>query len=121
MKKGHEHMGWTTLYIKGRRGFDAEVLRQLEHSDISFMPGSASGEPNVALYWVDDQTSVRDFKKAIGGKTVFKYRLRVYSSLDNLNTIQNRATDESLTSQEEDMIRNMNHWQENHMHYKHSA
>lgn len=114
-------MAWTTLYIQGRRGFESEVLRQLEQSDISFMPGSASGEPNIALYWVDDSTSVRDFKKAIGGKTIFKYRLRVYTSLDNLNAIQNQATDDSLTPQEEDMIRTMNHWQENQVHYKHSA
>jgi hypothetical protein len=114
-------MGWTTLYLKGKRGFEAEVLKHLDQSDVPFMPGSVSGEPNVYLYWVDETTTIRDFKKAIGSKTIFKYRLRVFTSLDNLNVVQNKAQDNSLTPQEEDMIRNMNDWQVNQILYKHSA
>jgi hypothetical protein len=77
-------MGWGTLYVYGKPGFEQEVLDQLEHSSIGFMPGSMSGEQNIALYWVDERTSMRDFKKAIGSEIVFKYRLRFFNSLESL-------------------------------------
>lgn len=114
-------MGWTTLYIKGKSGFETEVLKHLDQSDVPFMPGSAYGEHNVFLFWVDEDTSIRDFKKAIGSKTIFKYRLRVYTSLESLNIVHNEAQNNSLTPQEEDMVRSMKDWQVNQLHYKHSA
>ncbi len=119
-------MGWGTLYIYGKPGFEQEVLDQLEHSSIGFMPGSVSGEQNVALYWVDERTNMRDFKKAIGSEIVFKYRLRFFSSLESLHEFQEQQISyhDSFTPQEQALIRQMSHWDEthpNHQHYKHSA
>lgn len=119
-------MGWGTLYIYGKPGFEQEVLDQLERSSIGFMPGSMSGEQNIALYWVDAHTNIRDFKKAIGSETVFKYRLRFFYSLESLHEFQDQriSSNTSFTAQEQALIREMTYWDEthpNHQHYKHSA
>lgn len=76
-------MNWTTLYLEGKPGFDSEVLKNLEHSGFTFLHGT-SLESGVCLYWVDEKAKVRDIKMAIGSKTVFKYRLRFYGSIEEL-------------------------------------
>lgn len=119
-------MGWSTLYIHGKPGCGQDVLDKLERSSIGFMPGSMSGEQNVTLYWVDERTTMRDFKKAIGSEIVFKYRLRFFNSLESLHEFQDQQirSKDSFTPQEQALIRKMTHWDEthpNHQHYKHSA
>lgn len=74
-------MGWVTVYIRGRSGFKPEVRHELERSDIKFLPGFAN-ERGVALYWISEDISLRDFKKAIGAKTIFKHRLRFFTSVE---------------------------------------
>jgi hypothetical protein len=119
-------MGWGTVYVYGKPGFEQEVLDRLEHSSAGFMPGSVSGEQNIALYWVDERTNMRDFKKAIGSEIVFKYRLRFFNTLESLYDFQDQRTNsnDSFTPQEQALIHQMNHWDEthiNHQDYKHSA
>lgn len=114
-------MNWNTIYVTGNHGFEKDVLYNLEHSDIAFMPGSMGELDNFSLFWVDEKATLRDFKKGIGGKTIFKYRLRFYTSLEEANQEQNKSTTDELTSQEEAMIREMNDWQGEQLRYKHSA
>jgi hypothetical protein len=115
-------MNWNTIYITGKSGFEKEVLHNLENSTVNFMPGSMSELDNFSLFWISDKTSLRSFKKAIGGKTVFKYRLTFYCSLEELNQIQENSQTEKFTPQEESMIREMSDWQEERpMSYKNSA
>lgn len=104
-------MGWITLYIQGRSGCTSEVLKHLEQSDISFMPGSVSGEKNIALYWVDEKTGLREFKKAIGSKTIFKYRLRFFTSLEEARDFQNPGHHDS-DEDDEFMIPDVSGWDE---------
>lgn len=111
-------MSWTTLYITGKSGFKEEVLENLEDSDIPFMPGSLGNEQEISLFWIDDQLPLRDLKKAIGSKLVFKYRLQFFNSLEELQQEQDKNT--SLTPREEAMIREMHEWQ-NTQNYLHSA
>jgi hypothetical protein len=113
-------MNWNTLYVKGNRGFEEEVLYNLEHSRLVFMPGSVTGLSNVSLFWVDEKATLRDFKKAIGAKTVFKYRLLFFSTLEEVEQLDEKTTP-ALTSQEAAMIRKMEQWDEDHDVYKHSA
>jgi hypothetical protein len=107
-------MAWTTLYITGKPDFKEEVLQNLESSKISFLPGSDADE-NLFLVWVDENLPLRDLKKAIGSKTVFKYRLQFFTSLTQHQAEVNK---ESLTPREEAMIREMNDWEGK---YRHSA
>jgi len=112
------YMGWKTIYIHGNTGCGPEIMRHMEHSDIVHMPGTVEGEPNIGLYWVDEKTTLRAFKEAIGSKTIFKYRLRFFSSLEKLNDFYDDKPSESLTAQEEAMIRTMS---SEETRYKHSA
>ena len=76
-------MGWTTVYIKGKSGFEEEVLERLNGSDFPFMPG-ASSEKGLMLCWIPDTASLRSFKQEIGSKIVFRYRLRFYTTVEAL-------------------------------------
>jgi hypothetical protein len=90
----------------------------MEHSDITFMPGTVEGEENIGLYWVDEKTTLRQFKEAVGAKTIFKYRLRFFTSLEKLNEFYDEKSSDSLTPQEEAMIQMMGL---DETRYKHSA
>lgn len=111
-------MSWNTLYISGKVGFKEKVLESLEDSDLSIMPGSTGNEQDVLLIWIDDTLSLRSFKKAIGSKLIFKYRLHFYDNLEARQ--QTKNPNNALTPKEEAMIRKMNDW-ENHQNYLHSA
>ncbi len=113
-----EHMSWNTIFITGKPGFRQEVLKNLNDSDISIMPGSTGNEQDVSLFWIHENLSLRDFKKAIGSKIVFKYRLQFFNSLEELQVQQEKNT--SLTPREEAMIREMSEWQTT-QNYLHSA
>ncbi|MBL0744352.1 hypothetical protein [Chryseolinea lacunae] len=74
-------MEWTTVYLRGKANFENDVRHNLEHSSFTFMPGF-SNERGLTLYWIEDKHCLRDFKKAIGSKTIFKHRLRFYNSIE---------------------------------------
>jgi hypothetical protein len=74
-------MGWVTVYVRGKSGFQVEVLHHLRASGFRFLPGFAN-ERGLALYWIKEKADVRSFKKAIGSKTIFKYRLRFFPSVE---------------------------------------
>lgn len=74
-------MGWVTVYIRGRSGFKSEVQHELDRADINMLPGFAN-ERGVALYWISEDVTLRDFKKAIGAKTIFKHRLKFYATVE---------------------------------------
>ena len=104
-------MGWVTLYISGKPDFEQEVLHQLGRSGFSFLPGS-SDESELALYWVNDTAKLRDFKKAIGAKTVFKYRLLFYPSVEAYHAELDKGTNpNAFTKHEKAMIRKMKAWE----------
>jgi len=111
-------MSWTTLYITGKPGFKEKVLEGLEGNDLPIMPGSTGSEQEVILFWIDDTLPLHDYKKAIGSKVVFKYRLQFFSTEEEWQQLQKK--NESLTSREKTMIREMNNWQ-NRQDYLHSA
>jgi len=110
-------MGWNTIYITGRPGFKEEVSKSLEDSD-SVMPGSIGNDHEVSLFWIDESLTLRDFKKEIGGKTIFKYRLQFFNSLEELQHQQEKNN--SLTPREVAMIQEMSEWQITQK-YLHSA
>ena len=114
-----EFMNWNTIYVKGRDGFEKEVLNNLEHSDVSFMPGSTAELKDMSLFWIDERTTLRDFKKAITSKTILKYRLQFFRSLEEVESEEKKS--DAFTPQEEAMIREMSDWEDNPITYKNSA
>ncbi len=103
-------MSWTTIYIKGNTGFEPEVLRHLEKSGFSFLPGSDQVGQDITLYWINDASQLRDFKKAISAKTIFKYRLRFFFELEKAQEKLSRTL--HFTAKEEAMVKKMSEWQE---------
>lgn len=69
-------MTWNTIYISGRPGFEKELQRKLDRSDLPIMSGSSGLPVGTRLYWIDDQLPLRDLKLAIGAEVIWKYRLR---------------------------------------------
>lgn len=108
-------MSWTTLYISGKPGFQNEVLKQMEHSSISFLPGSSDGNVDLLLFWIDETQDIRKLKLAIGSKIIFKYRLTFFNTIEQ----QQPATEQELTPKEEALIRKMNAWEADR--FRHSA
>jgi len=111
-------MSWSTLYITGRPGFKEKVLESLEDSDLPFMPGSTGSEQDVVLLWADETLPLYDYKKAIGSKIIFKYRLQFFNTEEEWQQLQKKNA--PLSPREEAMIREMNDWQ-NTQDYLHSA
>jgi len=74
-------MGWVTMYVRGKSGFQIEVLHNLKASGFKFLPGFAN-ERGLALIWIQEKADLRAFKKAIGSKTIFKFRLRFFASVE---------------------------------------
>lgn len=99
-------MNWNTIYISGKPGFEKEVSKNLEDSDFVFMAGSLENN-GLALYWISDRSKLRDFKKAIGGKTVFKYRLHFYPSVEDFVETQNNHRVDYFTTEEQALISKM--------------
>src|SRR3954469_8949692 len=84
-------MSWKTIYITGKGDFREEVKRKLEHSDQRYLPGfieSAPGQTTHDLYWLDGRTDLRTFKQAIGGKLIWKYRMRFFNTLEEFTASQ---------------------------------
>lgn len=101
-------MNWSTLYIAGRGEFKEDVAHRLENTDLNLMRGYETGATIMEhdMYWIGDGTTLRQVKEAIGSKLIWKYRLRFY---DNLNDLQPAAQPEEapFTEREKDMVRAM--------------
>jgi hypothetical protein len=98
----NRQVGWTTIYINGRAGAEKEILDNLKHSAFNFMPGYAN-EKGLILFWVDESESLRSFKQAIGAKTIFKYRLRFFTSVEAFVEFKHQTSDQDGLSPENDL------------------
>lgn len=78
-------MNWNTIYITGNDNFWEEVNKKLSRSDLNYLTGYIElrlDNKYHGLYWLDNQVDLREFKEAIGGKIVWKYRLSFYNELE---------------------------------------
>ncbi|MBA4144667.1 MAG: hypothetical protein DI538_04740 [Azospira oryzae] len=101
-------MNWVTIYISGKEDFREDILKSLKDSDFPFMQGYSEAN-DLALFWIDEKASVRDFKKAIGSKLVFKYRLHFFASVEEFVESKNIKIN-SFTKEEQALIRKMKAW-----------
>jgi hypothetical protein len=87
-------MSWITLYITGKSDFRDIVRKKLDHSALNFMPGYVENlidnDYKHDLYWIDDTTDLRLINEAIGGKIIWKYRLRFFISLEEFIAYQEK-------------------------------
>ena len=103
-------MSWTTIYITGKTDFREDVRSKLEHSDQRYMPGyieNPIADCTHDLYWLDGRTDLHAFKEAIGGKLIWKHRLRFYSTLEAFIASQQTKKEEVFSAREQEMISEM--------------
>ncbi|HNP06812.1 MAG TPA: hypothetical protein PKN99_04265 [Cyclobacteriaceae bacterium] len=108
-KLGSKQIDWSTIYITGKEGFKEEVAKRLYHSHIAYMPGyigNSLGATDHDMYWIDKDLDDRSFKLAIGAKAIWKYRIRVYKSLEEFVSAQNKETS-SFTPHDMKLIEEM--------------
>lgn len=103
-------MSWITVYISGKSDFRQELKRKLDYSSIPHMPGyieTYPGQDPADLYWLDGTVSLRKLKEKIGGKLIWKYRLRFYLTLEEFMASQQNPSDNGFTHREREMITEM--------------
>jgi hypothetical protein len=100
-------IGWKTLYITGRSEFDQIVLDYLKKLEIDFMTGSFN-EEGLYLLWVAENFDLKLLKRAIGGKVIFRYRLRFFFNVNSFVTsIDKGKRRHHFTPDQEQMFRNL--------------
>jgi hypothetical protein len=101
-------MEWTTLYITGKSDFSNEVRRRLEHARIKYMTGyMGTGNGKHDMYWIDETEDLRKVKTAIGGKIIWKHRLRFYTNLESFIEARNTRNSMDFSDEELDLIHSM--------------
>ena len=87
------------------------MRKKLEHSNLDYMPGyvdNTIAPVTHDLYWLNDQTELREMKEAIGSKLVWKYRLKFYTNLEAfIQTQDNTAKAVELTQDDLDLMDHM--------------
>jgi hypothetical protein len=87
---------WVPLYMMGRDCFQQQALEALDRSDLPFMPGylfDNSLSEDHGMLWIDEATDLREYKKAIGAKLIWKHRIRFFMDLNALTSSSQAHTE----------------------------
>jgi len=101
-------MSWSTIYIHGRTGFKQAVEDKIKSN---WLHGYPETDLELMMYWQREESTLRDFKLAIGSKLIFKYRLQFFSSVDEYLQLEKKKADISFSKRENQLVRKMIKWQ----------
>lgn len=99
----------TTVYIKGinksnRDTYKKSIKKSLSNSNFiegdHYIEGNANSNEFI-LYWITSRITLREFKKQIGANIIWKYRLKFYENIDELNPKNEKN---GFNKDEEDLI-----------------
>jgi hypothetical protein len=76
--QGRFGIGWVIAYIHGRQGFHDDVLPKLRDH---YITGNSEGD-NLMMVWLPDINKLRSLKWAVGSKSILKYRLHFFASVN---------------------------------------
>lgn len=97
-------MGWTTVYISGRKGFQEAVRSKLK--DL-WVHGTPEVDSDLLLFWLNDSSELRDFKVSIGSRIILKYRLHFSTNLETYLHLDGPDVFQRLSIDEEKMVNKM--------------
>lgn len=97
-------MGWTTIYIEGREGFEAAVQNKLKNSKLN---GTSEVNHKLLMFWLKNYSQLRDFKLSIGSRIIFKFRLRFFTDLEEYLQIEKDKIFTGFSMSENKMIHAM--------------
>jgi len=93
----------TTVYIKGRDKYKKAVRKALDKSKLEEGDHYIEGRNSLhetALYWITSRITLKEFKQAIGAKTVWEYRLRFIEDVEELIVKESKE----LTDKERELL-----------------
>jgi hypothetical protein len=101
-------MNWNTIYITGKTDFWEDVKDELSGAKVKHIVGSVEHLPEGSrgLYWLGEKENLEDFKRAIGAKLIWKYRLRFQLDAEITNS-STRSTRDRFTERERSLIQKM--------------
>lgn len=105
-------MGWTTVYVNGRAGFGEAILPELHRT---WLRGTVEHDLNLIMFWLNEDAGIHELKKAIGSKTVFKYRLRFFTNLDEYLKSEAAKNYSGFSVHEVKLIAHMEEWENSRM------
>jgi hypothetical protein len=73
-------IGSAIVYIRGKDGFQEEVLPKLRDD---YLSGNSETD-NLMMVWLPNIDNIRSLKWAVGCKTILKYRLRFFTGRNQL-------------------------------------
>lgn len=80
-----------TIYIKGIKKYKASLIKGLDKSSLregrDYIQGLAGDDH--ALYWLNENLELREFKLAIGAKYVFKHRMKFFNTIEEMHPKKN--------------------------------
>jgi hypothetical protein len=104
-------MNWNTIYITGNADFWEDVKDELAGTHVKHMLGTLETLPDGlyrGLYWLGEQENLEDFKRAVGAKLIWKYRLRFEAEEEtSMTTTLNSTAKERFTERERSLIQKM--------------
>lgn len=100
----HQATLMKTIYVKGIGKFKKKLKKGLDKSELiegtDYIEGNHNEE--FGLIWCRDDLSLRDLKLAISAKYIWKYRMRFYSTIEEMNPLKH--DDGKLTVTEQQFI-----------------
>ena len=92
-----------TIYIKGIKKYKVSISKGLDKSNLKegkdYIQGLAGSD--FALYWLNENLTLREFKLAIGAKYVFKHRMKFFNTIEEMNPI---IVDDNLNDSELELM-----------------
>lgn len=75
-----------TIYIKGIKKYNTSIYKGLRKSDLvegkDYIVGL--GGIDFALYWINENIGLREFKLAIGADYIWKHRMKFFENIEDV-------------------------------------
>jgi hypothetical protein len=98
-------MSWIPVYIRGKTGYQTEVLTKLKER---WMAGNPA-DIDLLMFWLPVAVLLRSLKIAIGSSLILKYRLHFLTDL-NENLAFDKKQSGELSAMENEMVNRMVEW-----------
>ena len=103
-------MSWNTVYVNVKKGFSEAILPELNRS---WLRGTVEPDLNLVMFWLNEDSGLRELKRAIGSKMIFKYRLRFFTNLEEYIQSESVKNYSGFSVREVQLIAHMEEWESN--------
>jgi len=101
-------MGWNTVYVNGKKGFSEAILPELNSA---WLRGMVEPDLNLIMFWLNEDSGLRELKMAIGSRKIFKYRLQFFTNLEEYLQAETAKNYVGFSVREVQLIAHMEEWE----------